>query len=82
MDAQENRVTPKRNRTAHRGCHVENLILQEKINTLIHMNQVNTVNNGQEKHSRGSRGWWETANPITGKNHREHLLAQYYQCRH
>ena len=70
-----------RNRTAHQGSHVENLILQEKINTLIRMNQVNAVNNEREKHSRGSRGWWETANRITelqGENHREHLLSQYY----
>ena len=67
-----------KNRTARRGSHVENLILQEKINTLIRMNQVNAVNKEREKHSRVSRGWWETANRITGENHREHLLVQYY----
>lgn len=56
-----------RNRTSHQGSLVENLILQEKISTLIGLNQVNAVNNEQEKHSRGSRGWWETANRIMGR---------------
>jgi len=40
-----------RNRTAHQGSLVENLI-----NTLTGMNQVDAVNNEQEKHSKGSRG--------------------------
>ena len=56
-----------RNRTAHRGSRVENLTLQEKINILIRMNQANAVKNERENLSRGSRGWWETANRITGR---------------
>ena len=64
-----------RNRTAHRGSHMENLILQEKINTLIRMNQVNAVNKEREKHSRGSRGWWETANRITGRKSQGTLVS-------
>ena len=54
---------------------MENLILQEKINTLIRMNQVNAVNNEREKHSRGSKGWWETANRITGRKSQGSLVS-------
>ena len=64
-----------RNRIAHRGGHVENLILQEKINPFIRMNQVNAVNKEREKHSRGSRGWWETANRITGRKSQGTLVS-------
>ena len=31
------------------------------------MNQVNTVNNERIKYNRGSKGWWDTANRITGR---------------
>ena len=67
-----------RNRTAHRGSHVENLILQEKIDTLIRMNQVNAVNNERKKHSRGAKGWWETANRITGRKSQGSLVSSEY----
>ena len=55
-----------RNNTAHQGNQAENIMCQEKINALIRMNQVNAVNNEQLKHNRGSKGWWDTANRITG----------------
>lgn len=57
-----------RNKTAHRGNQVEKIIRQDKINTLIRINQVNAVNNEQLKHNRGSKGWWDRANRITGKD--------------
>lgn len=56
-----------RNKTAHLGNQAENIIRQEKINALIRMNQVNAVNNERLKHNRGSKGWWDTANRITGR---------------
>ena len=31
------------------------------------MNQVNAINNQNKKYSRGSKGWWDTANRITGR---------------
>jgi len=52
-----------KNRTAHRGSHVENLILEGKINTLIRMNQVNA---GE---------WRETANRITGRKSQGTLVS-------
>ena len=39
----------------------------EKINSLIRMNQVMAVNSENKKHSKGSKGWWDTANRITGR---------------
>ena len=56
-----------RNKTAHRGNQAENIIRQEKINTVIRMNQANAVNNERIKYNRGSKGWWDTANRITGR---------------
>ena len=43
------------------------MIRQEKINALIRTNQVNGVKNERAKHSKGSKGWWETVNRITGR---------------
>ena len=31
------------------------------------MNQVSTINNENKNYSRGSKGWWDTANRITGR---------------
>ena len=53
--------------TVHHGNQAENIIRQEKINALIRMSQVNAVNNERLKHNRGSKGWWDTANRITGR---------------
>ena len=46
---------------------VENQMRQEKINSLIFMNQVMAVNSENKKHSKGSKGWRDTANRITGR---------------
>ena len=56
-----------RNKTAHRGNQAENIIRQEKINTVIRVKQVNAVNYERIKYNRGSKGWWDTANRITGR---------------
>ena len=64
-----------RNKTAHRGNQTENIIRQEKINTLIRMNQVNAVNNERIRYNRGSKGWWDTANIITGRQTQGTLVS-------
>ena len=56
-----------RNKTEHLGSQAENIIRQEKINALIRMNQVNAVNKERLKYNRVSKGWWNTANKITGR---------------
>ena len=48
---------------------------QEKINALIRTNQVNAVNNKQLKHNGGSKGWWDTANRITGRKTQGTLVS-------
>ena len=64
-----------RNKTAHRGSQAEKIIRQERINALIRMNQVNAVNNERLKHNRGSKGWWDTANRITGRKKQGTLVS-------
>ena len=64
-----------RNKTAHRGNQAEKIIRQERINALIRMNQVNAVNNERLKHNRGSKGWWDTANRITGRKTQGALVS-------
>ena len=64
-----------RNKTAHQGNQAENIMRQEKINALIRTNQVNAVNNKQLKHNRGSKGWWDTANRITGRKTQGTLVS-------
>lgn len=64
-----------RNKTAHRGNQAENIIHQEKINTLIRMKQLNAVNNERIKYNWGSKGWWDTANRITGRKTQGTLVS-------
>ena len=64
-----------RNKTAHRGSQAEKIIRQERINALIRMNKVNAVNNERLKHNRGSKGWWDTANSITGRKKQGTLVS-------
>ena len=64
-----------RNKTAHPGNQAEKIIHQERINALIRMNQVNTVNNERLKHNQGSKGWWDTANRITGRKTQGTLVS-------
>ena len=39
------------------------------------MNQVNAVNNERIKYNRGSKGWWDTANRITGRKTQRTLVS-------
>ena len=45
----------------------ENLILQEKINKLIRENQIHAVSLKKQKYNKGSKGWWQITNKITGR---------------
>lgn len=47
--------------------HDRNTALQERINHLIRVNQLNAVSAENKKHHKGSKGWWDTANRITGR---------------
>ena len=41
------------------------LVWQERINSLICMNQVRAEKDQMKKHAKGSKGWWDIANRIT-----------------
>ena len=56
-----------RNKNFRNRNHGDNIALQERINHLIRVNQVNAVNQENKKHHKGSKGWWDTANRITGR---------------
>ena len=45
----------------------ENLILQEKINKLIRENQIHEVFLKKQKYDKGSKGWWQITNKISGR---------------
>ena len=49
---------------------------QEKINDLILKNQINAVRNEDKKHYRGSKGWWDMANRITGRKTQGTLVSK------
>ena len=54
-------------RNRRRSHRAESMIRQEKINAPIRTNQVNAVKNERAKHSKRSKGWWETVNRVTGR---------------
>lgn len=54
-------------RNKHKLNSSDTTILQERINKLIRSNQVRAVHNETRKHNRGSKGWWDTTNKITGR---------------
>ncbi|EDO39180.1 predicted protein [Nematostella vectensis] len=56
-----------RNKTSRFRSEAENTIRQERINKLIRMNQVMSVQNESKEHCGGSKGWWDVANRITGR---------------
>ena len=53
-----------RNKQINRGANTD---LQERINKLIRENQIRGVRNEDRKYQIGAKGWWNTANRITGR---------------
>lgn len=41
--------------------------LQQRINTLIRENQINSIRQDNRKHGTGSKKWWDVVNKITGR---------------
>lgn len=64
-----------RNKNAHKRTQAENFALQTRINALIRGNQVNAVKNANQKHKKGSKGWWDTANKITGRKTASNIVS-------
>ena len=52
--------------------------IQERINKLIRLNQIRSVNKENRIYKQGSRKWWDTVNKITGRktktNKAKHLI--------
>ena len=47
-----------------------------EINDLICKNQINAVRNENRKHYRGSKGWWNTVQIITGRKTKGTLISK------
>ena len=65
-----------RNKNAGADSDVMRATRQEKINDLIRKNQINAVRNENKKHYRGSKGWWDMANRITGRKTQGTLVSK------
>ena len=65
-----------RNKNAGTDSDVMRATRQEKINDLIRKNQINAVRNENKKHYRGSKGWWDMANRITGRKTQGTLVSK------
>jgi hypothetical protein len=49
--------------------------VQERINKLIRLNQIRSVNEENRKYKQGSRKWWDTVNKITGRSNKTNHLS-------
>jgi hypothetical protein len=47
----------------------------ERINKLIRLNQIRSVNEENRKFKQGSRKWWNTVNKITGRRYKTNNLS-------
>ena len=65
-----------RNKNAGTDSDVMRATRQEKINDLIRKNQINAVRNENKKHYRGSKGWWDMPNRITGRKTQGTLVSK------
>ena len=65
-----------RNKNAKTDRDATRVARQEKINDLIRKNQINAVRNENRKHCRGSKGWWNTTNRITGRKTQDTYVSK------
>ena len=49
--------------------------IQERINKLIRLNQIRSVNKENRNYKQGSRKWWDTVNKITGRKTKTNNLS-------
>ena len=61
----------KRNKQIKTGMNPD---IQERINKLIRLNQIRSVNEENRKYKQGSLKWWETVNKITGRRNKTNNL--------
>ena len=62
----------KRNKQIKIGVNPD---IQERINKLIRLNQIRSVNEENRKYNQGSRKWWDTLNRITGRKVKANNLS-------
>ena len=62
----------KRNKQIKIGVNPD---IQERINKLIRLNQIRSVNEENRKYNQGSRKWWDTVNRITGRKVKANNLS-------
>ena len=62
----------KRNKQIKIGVNPD---IQERINNLIRLNQIRSVNEENRKYNQGSRKWWDTVNGITGRKVKANNLS-------
>lgn len=65
-----------RNSNAKTDSDVMKTTRQGKINDLIRKNEINAVRNENRKLYRGSKGWWDIANIITGRKSQGTLVSK------
>ena len=62
----------KRNKQIKIGVNPD---IQQRINKLIRLNQIRSVNEENRKYNQGSRKWWDTGNRITGRKVKANNLS-------
>ena len=65
-----------RNKNAKTDSDLIRATRRGEINDLICKNQINAVRNENRKHYRGSKGWWDTVQIITGRKTQGTLISK------
>lgn len=65
-----------RNKNAKTDSDLIRATRRGEINDLICKNQINAVRNENRKHCRGSKGWWDTVQIITGRKTQGTLISK------
>ena len=65
-----------RNKNAKTDSDLIRATRRGEINDLICKNQINAVRNENSKHYRGSKGWWDTVQIITGRKTKGTLISK------